>query len=422
MNPLLDKRRRALNLRGVLYLAVLLSCLALIALDFRPTVRINTWSLSYVTLAMNGRQGLNVLPAPPEGHRRGLIWLAAEAIEVGEPERALAMLSDNLARKDPDALRIQGKAFAEAGKYDEAVASWVWAGDYPSLAQGANKAESENRVDFAELAYRGAWQVDPLLGSIPLANFLWHVRGDPGAAEQILRQGLAVGGSTHINRLRTLGLVLQAQSKWDQAIAVFDQALEEKPDDQYTMQLIGYAYADGRQDYARAQGVFERMIELAPDEGQGYLAMGQLFERQGRYDEADQWLVQALMKAPDDPWYWVARANVLRKAQKILPSLEIYRQAVARFPEFAPAYFEMAWACRLANQPEEAIRSIRDALERQERPDPWYLVRAGEIYEWAGDIDSARAAYRQSLKIIPANPAATGVALDALDRLDVNGE
>ena len=362
--------------------------------------------MDYDHLVLNSQPGLGVQPDPPNAHVRAPLWLAQEAVASGSPQRALGLLQGLPESSDNDVLRIRGKALFALGNYSEAVRAWGEAGDYQSLATAAVSAESDGLYDAAELAYRAGLRVDPTDGTTPLANFLWHVRDNPAAAEQILRVSLSQCDARNLNWLRGLGQVLQAQSRWDEAIAVYKQALNENPDDLYTLYLLGLGYVNGKNDAAGARSIFEHMIALAPSRGDGYFAMGLLAAKEGKPEEADGWFVQAIARSPDDPWIRVVRANTARMAQKLSLALTIYSETVKQFPTYSTAEYERAWAYKLSNQPEQAMASIDHALALMKSPNLSYYLRAGRIYEWAGDDAGALKAYSQALRIDPQNAVA----------------
>ena len=55
-----------------------------------------------------------------------------------------------------------------------------------------------------------------------------------------------------MSELRLLALVLEAQSKWDQAVTVLNQMLRQEPNNLSTLRLIGNAYAVGEGQYEMA--------------------------------------------------------------------------------------------------------------------------------------------------------------------------
>jgi len=87
---------------------------------------------------------------------------------------------------------------------------------------------------------------------------------------------------------------------------------------------------------------------------------------------------------------------------------------LTRFPDFAPAYYEIAYIYQLNEQPAQAMTAIERALALMAPPNASYYTRAGSIYEWAGDETQALHVYRQALLIDPQNAAAR----KGVDRLD----
>jgi tetratricopeptide (TPR) repeat protein len=401
---------------------LILAGVFLLGVRMQQVLPLNKWSADYARLAMNDQETLDGLPDMPKAHRRAPLWLAREAGKHGLPERALALVEPLSGTQSRDVLRIQGEAFFALGDDEKAIDVWEKAGDYQSLAKLGASAESSGYFDTAELAYRAGWKVDPTDGTLPLANFLWHVQRNPAAAEHVLRASLSSVDEKQLNWLRALGRVLQAQSRWDEAIAAFQDALILKPDDLSTFSLLGYSYLDGKQDNAQAKSIFERMIALAPTKGDGYFAMGQLMAKQGRPDEADPWFAQAIERNPDIPSWWVVRGNTAREAGEVSLSLDIYHEGLELFPDSPSLYHEMARAYQLENNPGLAIQAIEKALACQERPNAWYFVRAGEIYQWAGETSRARSAYLNALKVDQGNSAAHRAAEQYLMRLDAAGD
>jgi len=95
-------------------------------------------------------------------------------------------------------------------------------------------------------------------------------------------------------------------------------------------------------------------------------------------------------------------------------ALAVYQEVLARFPDYAYSYYEMAYAYQLNKQPVQAITAIEQALALMTPPNAGYYVRAGSIYEWVGDKNRALNAYRQALLIDPRNAA----ALEGVERLN----
>jgi tetratricopeptide (TPR) repeat protein len=336
----------------------------------------------------------------------------------------LAWLAPALARGDREALSLQGRALEAVGDLAGALEAWKAAEDFAALTDAGAHASRGGQLGDALAAYEAAYAVEPERGTAYLASFLWSPYYDAERAEAVLRRALADNtDSLYRPRwLRMLGEYLQAEERWPEASATYQQLLAENPVDWQAEIALGWVIYHQGDGFQPAQSHFLRAVEIAPDRGEGYLAIGQLLAREGRYEEADLWVLRAQQTTPDEPWYWVARGNVAREAERVLRSLEIYSEAQETFPQYVPVYYEMAWAYRLANRPDAAIQAIGEALDRQGGSDPWYYVRAGEIYEWAGDLERAEEAYRSALEVAPGHVAAGRAAQAGLDRVHTSHE
>jgi tetratricopeptide (TPR) repeat protein len=108
------------------------------------------------------------------------------------------------------------------------------------------------------------------------------------------------------------------------------------------------------------------------------------------------------------------RGNAALQAKNLTLMIAIYQEELARFPDFAPAYYSIAYAYHLNNQPAQAKAAIEEALVLMSPPNSDYYSLAGSIYEWIGDERMALHAYQQALLIDPKNVDALG----GVERLD----
>ena len=180
MPPLLSGKRYPAIVFAVFMLGV-----GILLPRFWTTFQVNRWSIVYLAQSMNPGRQAQPLPSAPQAHDRAILWLAQVALISGDPLLALDMIQPLLERADPILLSLQGDALIAMNDFEGAVEVWVQVGDFQSLITAADAAASADLLEEAELAYRGAWGLNPLGGTLPLANFLWLFRKDPSAAEHI---------------------------------------------------------------------------------------------------------------------------------------------------------------------------------------------------------------------------------------------
>jgi len=398
-----------------------LPVLALIALlGFSPMHQawlINAWSLQYAHRAFEPLAVQSAaLPDPPAGHARAKFWLASAALQSGDPVLAETLVASQAAQGDPLAMRLLSDALAAQGDFAGALAIWQKAGDAASVLRVASQAGQAGHLEDALMAYQAAWELDKESGTLPLANFQINSQQDYGAAENVLRQSLAALPNSRYwpqwsNRL---GDVLRAQKRWDEAIAVYESTLVHSPDDWAAHIGLGWAKYERGDGLPAAMSEFQKAINAPKSQGNGQLAIAQVLTREKRFEEADAWFAQALTLNPDARWWYVVRGNAARQAGNLTLALAVYQEALARFPDFAPAYYEIAYAYQLNDQPAQAMTAIEQALAFMNLPNIGYYIRAGNIYEAAGKKEQALQFYRQALLIDPQNAA----ALKGLERLD----
>lgn len=256
-------------------------------------------------------------------------------------------------------------------------------------------------------AYQTAWDFDPSVSTTALAQSLAKA-ADYQSEEKILRQALENYPSLQerLEWWRLLGMALRSQSRWDEAVAAYQQAIQEYPDQPDLHIELGRVYFDRGDGIQAARREIEAAIQLNEQSGDAYYALARLLTRAREFQEADRYFAEAIQRAPQNRWYQLARADAVRAAGDLARAIELYEMTAEKFPNFANVYYQLALAYRTNNQKDEAVRAIERALELVSPPSEGYFVRAGEIYRWAGLKEEAVTAYRQALIINPNNQTA----------------
>ena len=406
--------------KGVTSTLSLLMAVAAVVLMSPSLVRqawlVNAWSVQYTRHAFVPAAKQSVLAIPPTGHARAVFWLASDALQSGNPGLAETLIASQAVRGDQFALHLMAGARLAEGNFAGAVAIWQQAGDLDSLLRAAAQAQQAGHLEEALMAYAAGWKLDSEAGTLPLANFLLNYRQDYGGAENVLRQSLAAFPNSWYWPAwsRCLGDVLRDQKRWDEAATAYENTIVKTPDDWAAHIGLGWARYEHGDSLQAAISAFQEAIHIPESQGNGQLAIAQVLTREKQYEEADAWYVQALALNPSAQWWYVYRGDAAWQAGNLALALAVYQETVARFPEFGFAYYQIAYACQLNGQTAQAIAAIDRALALMAPPNADYYVRAGSIYEWAGDKSRALHAYRQALLIDPQNAA----AFENVQRLD----
>jgi tetratricopeptide (TPR) repeat protein len=265
--------------------------------------------------------------------------------------------------------------------------------------------------------------------------------GDPALAETLIVPQAAQG-----DKLAKYLLVdaLLAQDDFPSALAIWQEAgdidsmlvaaSQAKADKRLDDALLAYNAAwildpelgtsplanfllNVSEDYSRAEDVLRQSLNTFPRSGQFSAwcnLLGNVLRAQKRFDEADTWFSKSLSLNPDIPEWYIYRGTTARQAGNLELAISVYQQAIDRFPDNASAYYEIAFAYRLNEDPSRAVAAIEQALALMSPPNALYYARAGGIYEWSGDKSKALLAYRDTLRLDPQNET----ALKGVERLD----
>jgi cytochrome c-type biogenesis protein CcmH/NrfG len=113
----------------------------------------------------------------------------------------------------------------------------------------------------------------------------------------------------------SLGLALEDQDAFDDAVQAFRRALDEEPDAPEVLYHMALAQM-GQEDWEGAQGTLALLLQRSARHGQGWLLMGAVETRLERWREALRAYEQALQLDPNSE---KARAGI-RLAQSKLTS------------------------------------------------------------------------------------------------------
>lgn len=162
------------------------------------------------------------------------------------------------------------------------------------------------------------------------------------AAYNVLTQGLSQA-PTDTDMLYMRALIAERLDRLDLFEADLRQVLAIEPDNGHAYNALGYYLADRTDRLAEAEAYLQRAIGLLPDDPAVIDSMGWLRYRQGRHEEALEWLRRALAKMHDPEIaahlgevLWVmgdqAAANdVWNKALEASPDDKLLNDVIRRF-------------------------------------------------------------------------------------------
>jgi tetratricopeptide (TPR) repeat protein len=384
-----------------------------------PLLLDNHWSIDFLGKRLNSNSE-NLKIDPPEHHQRAKFWLAEQVLEEGDVEGALFYLQQSSGKETYFNYHTIGKINSKREDFEAAIQTWSQIKDYQSLDTLARQSEAKNDFKTALNAYQSAAKANLKLGALPFANFLSNTLGDYNSAKKILFQALQTYSVTHSRNLwlLKLGDILQQEESWEEARLLYQKILAENPSDYNSYIELGWIYYEMGYGFETAKGEFEKAIKLDPHDGLGYFAMGQIFAEEGRYSEADKWFELATKYNPKKKIWHLIWANSTRSNGDLKQALKLYHELTSQYPDWAPAYFELARTYQLTGEKQKAINMIEKAILLMHPPNNSYFWRAGQIYEWAGRDKKALAAYHHILLTEPKNDN----AIKAIQRIETKDQ
>ncbi|WNG42074.1 tetratricopeptide repeat protein [Archangium violaceum] len=205
----------------------------------------------------------------PEARTRHAICLS----QAGRHEMALALLRDALAeRPDDTELRVQyARALERSGEAERAVAS---------LKEGLERKPGPELHEALAFTLQRQRRATEAMGLLRAAI-------DREPREPSLRYVLAS--------------VLLGQGDEDGAMTWMRSVLEVDPNHAAAMNFIGYLLAQRGRDYAEAERLVRRALELRPDTGSFLDSLGWIHYQRGDYPRAVEALERAAELEPEEP-------------------------------------------------------------------------------------------------------------------------
>ena len=196
-----------------------------------------------------------------------------------------------------------------------------------------------------------------------------------------------------------LAIVLQDQSRPQEAVPHYRRAVELKPD--YAEAYYGLANALrelGQRDDAVA--CYRRLLELQPNHAEGHNNLGNILGDQGHLDEAIACYQRALAIKPDYVLAYDNLGTAFHDRGQLADAIACYRQALARKPDDAGAFNNLGNALKDQGQLDAAVDCFQQALAL--KPDfPDACNNLGNVLKDQGRIPQAIASYRRAVELDP---------------------
>ena len=302
-----------------------------------------------------------------ELHPRLHLWLAQDAFDAGDLSQAETLLQPLLATPNNlmiEAERLLGRLWAQQGRWEDAVAVWRTSGDAHALVEAGLQAQADAQLVQALTAFEAADQVNPSVGKSQLATFLWRTMQEPEEAAALLRAGIDSQPDSNQRRqwLSQLGALYQDQQQWSQAIALYEALHQLMPNATTPLIQLGWSHYKAGDDVAVALAQFQLATSVAPGDGAGYLAIGQLLATEKEFDAADPWFARAVAQTPTKLSWQLAYIGNARDNGQLDAAIDRSQQALQALPNAHQLYFALSELWLANGQPARAAAPLMKAL------------------------------------------------------------
>jgi tetratricopeptide (TPR) repeat protein len=182
--------------------------------------------------------------------------------------------------------------------------------------------------------------------------------GDLARAEQVYRA--IVAAAPDALHYADLAIVLEAQGKYEEAAATYQEAMRRNPREARPHYNLGNLLRDrGRIDEAIA--CFQQAIALNPRYADAYNNLGRLLVERGRLEESMAHFRQTIALAPGFAHGHNNLGTALHSLGRLEEAIRCYRRAIELKPDYAEAYSNLGSAHLRLDQLDAAIENCRKA-------------------------------------------------------------
>jgi tetratricopeptide (TPR) repeat protein len=176
------------------------------------------------------------------------------------------------------------------------------------------------------------------------------------------------------------GLNLAWEGEWEKALAEYEKALAEMPDDPAVHSHMGLAYLE-LERFEPALEAYTKTSRLTPDDPAPLVRIATIHERLGKRHAA----ADAVF----------SMAGIHQRQRNWKEAIQAYQRAIQLHPDHLPARLALAEIYAQLDQPQRAVRAYLDLARK---------------FQKQGQIDKALDQVRQAIEIDPRNPGARALA------------
>ncbi len=196
------------------------------------------------------------------------------------------------------------------------------------------------------------------------------------------------------------GNALFFESRYDDAIAAYEKALQLNPD-LYDAWFGRASTLSILQQYDDAMTAYDKALRIKPDAYEVWLGQGAVLRKLHQPQQAIAAYDKALKLKPDDPLLWHTWGNLALELGQLNDAIAAYRKATDLKPDFQKAWLNQSIALRCVKQYDDAIASGHQALALKPDDAEAHYQQAC-AYAQQGNLTLALDRLEESLELNPA--------------------
>jgi tetratricopeptide (TPR) repeat protein len=266
------------------------------------------------------------------------------------------------------------------------------------------KVPDSNKIgDFDNLMLQAAIHIYRYTQPYILASYYYSLK-KPDDAMEIVKE--IVRDKNNANKVwayNLWGVMLADQKKYDEAIKMFNIALDEDSESVLVYNNLGNVYSD-EGDYNEAKKYYEKAIDLDPQYSPSYNNLGIVYSDEGHYNEAKE----SYEKAIDlDPQYTLAYNNLGNVYSNVdydkrdgSKAKEYYEKALDLDPQYSYAYNNLGNVYSAEGDYSKAKELYNKAIELDSTYSNAYYS-LGNVYSAEKDYSKAKDMYEKVIEVDP---------------------
>lgn len=199
--------------------------------------------------------------------------------------------------------------------------------------------------------------------------------------------------------INVLGISLQALGRVDEAVQVFDRAIQVKPDyaEAYSNRGVALQELGHLEEAVQA---FDKAIQLKPEYAEAHGSRGVALHELGQLKEAMVDYDRAIQLKPDYAEVYTNRGAALKELGQLKQAVKAHDIAIQLKPDYADAYSNRGAALQELGQLEEAVVSCDKAILLKFDHEVAYNNRGIALQE-LGHLSEAIVSYDKAIQLKP---------------------